>query len=343
LWKKKVNLLYYSAENITIIGKQERERMINNFYPIIFTPIYKKEFFGGTKISSLACVDDVDTSYELADQDLLVSVIENGPLAGKTIKDLIASDPTGFIGQKHLSNQPFPLTIRVVEASQDLPVRVHPSEAVSKEIPGSLSQTKMNYLIDCEPNSKVYVGLKGSVSKHNFFTHNIDQVSSFLNEFKARQGDVYFIPSGRVYSLGAGNVVYEVSQNSSTSFRVLSEEDEEAFEGERLAALKSIHFTDRMTPKITGDASPITRNKKTSLVRTCPYFSVEELRLNKLFFDATTPESFHTLFSLNESFEIVFGNQKITVPKLRTVFLPAGLGSYRLNVAAPTFILKTKL
>lgn len=250
---------------------------------------------------------------------------------------------TGFVGQKQTANQPFPLIIKIVEASQDLPVRVHPSEAVSKEIPGSLSQTKMNYLIDSEPNSEVYVGLKSSVSKHNFFGHDVDQVSSLLNAFKARQGDVYFIPSGRVYSLGAGNVVYEVSQNSSTSFRVLTEAEEEAFEGERLAGLKSIHFTDRMTPKVAGDASPITRNKKTSLVRTCPYFTVEELRLNKLYFDATTPESFHTLFSLNESFEIVFGKQKITVPKLRTVFLPAGLGSYRINVAAPTFILKTKL
>jgi hypothetical protein len=67
------------------------------------------------------------------------------------------------------------------------------------------------------------------------------------------------------------------------------------------------------------------------------------LRLNKLFFDATTPESFHTLFSFNESFEIVFGNQKIMVPKFRTVFLPAGLGAYRINVSAPTFLLKTKL
>ena len=317
--------------------------MITNFYPIIFKPIYKTDFFGGTKLSGLAGVDNIDTSYELSDHDSLISVFENGPLLGQTIRDLIAMDPSGFVGEKHKATQPFPLTLKIVEASEDLPVRVHPSEAVCKELSGALSQTKMNYLIDTEPNSEVYVGLKGSVSKHNFFAHSVDKVATLLNAYKARKGDVYFIPSGRVYALGAGNVVYEVSQNSSTSFRVLTELEEEAFEGERLSGIKSIHFTDRMTPKIAGDASPITRNKKTSLVRTCPYFTVEELRLDTLYFDTTTPESFHTLFSLNESFEIVFGKQKITVPKLRTVFLPAGLGPYRINVSAPTFILKAKL
>jgi mannose-6-phosphate isomerase len=317
--------------------------MVTNFYPIIFTPIYRKNFFGGTKLSSLSGVEDIDTSYEIHDGQSFVSVVENGYLKGKTIKDLIAMDPTGFVGEKQDSTQPFPLSIRIVEARQHLPVRVHPSEAVSKELEGCASKTKMNYLVDTEPDSEVFVGLKSSVSRHNFFEHEVDNVCALLNAYKARRGDVYFIPSGRVYALGAGNVVYEVSQNSSSSFRVLTESEEEAFEGERLSGLKSIHFTDRMTPKIAGDASPITRNKKTSLVQTCPYFTVEELRLNKLFFDATTPESFHTLFSFNESFEIVFGKHKITVPKFRTVFLPAGLGAYRINVSAPTFLLKTKL
>ncbi|MCK5834458.1 MAG: hypothetical protein KAG98_01835 [Lentisphaeria bacterium] len=317
--------------------------MITDYYPIIFKPIYKKDFFGGTKLSSLSNVDDIDTSYELSDQESMISVVENGSLSGKTIRDLILMDSSGFVGQKHKPNTAFPLTIKILEASQDLPVMVHPSEAVCKELHDGLSQTKMNYLIDTEPNSQVHVGLKGSVSKHNFFSHTVDNITALLNAYKARKGDVYFIPSGRVYSLGAGNVVYEVSQNSPTAFRVLTELEEEAFENERFFGIKSIHFTDRMTPKIAGDASPITRNKKTSLVRTCPYFSVEELRLNTLYFDTTTPESFHTLFSLNESFEIVFGKQKITVPKLRTVFLPAGLGAYRINVSVPTFILKAKL
>ena len=35
-----------------------------------------------------------------------------------------------------------------------------------------------------------------------------------------RPGDAMFLPSGRVHAIGAGNVIFEIQQNSDTTYRV---------------------------------------------------------------------------------------------------------------------------
>src|SRR3989442_10161755 len=46
------------------------------------------------------------------------------------------------------------------------------------------------------------------------------QVADCFHRFTVRVGDAMFLPSGRVHALGAGLVIFEIQQNSDTTYRV---------------------------------------------------------------------------------------------------------------------------
>ena len=45
-------------------------------------------------------------------------------------------------------------------------------------------------------------------------------VADCFHRIPVQKGDVMFLPSGRVHALGAGNVIFEIQQNSDTTYRV---------------------------------------------------------------------------------------------------------------------------
>ena len=328
--------------------------MSSQFYPLLFQPVYKDIMWGGTRIAQKFGRDlperenPIAESWEITDRDNGQSVVENGPLAGKTLRELLKINPAGYVGPKHQPDQPFPLLIKIIDADQRLSLQVHPDASVASSFPGAEPKTEMWYVLDSAADAKIYAGLKSTSTKQTFLqAMGSSSVEGLLQSFPSRPGDAYFIPAGRIHAVGAGNLIYEVQQNSFTTYRVSDWGrvgcDGKSRELQVEEALKSIHFVDRMQPRISGDCTPVNRNKRNPLVRHCPFFVVEELRLVETFCDDTKRNSFHTLFSVNGEFEIVYHNQSLQVPKGRTVLIPAALGGYRINVKGPTVIVKSML
>jgi len=327
--------------------------MDSTLYPMLFEPVYKDIMWGGTKMAGLGrdlpeLENPIAESWEITDRDNGQSVIENGEYAGKTLRDLIEMSPTSVVGPKHKADQPFPLLIKIIDAAQRLSLQVHPNEESCKILEGAEPKTEMWYVLDSDANADIFAGLKASATKQNFLEKMADPaVEDLLQSFPSRKGDAYFIPAGRIHAIGAGNLIYEVQQNSFTTYRVSDwgrvGKDGTPRELHVDEALQSIHFTDRMQPRIAGDCSAITRNKRNHLITNCPFFTVEELRLTGTFCDDTKQQSFHTLFSTGADFEIAYDGGTVKVPGCRSVLIPASLGAYKLNVTEPTLILKSML
>jgi mannose-6-phosphate isomerase len=67
----------------------------------------------------------------------------------------------------------------------------------------------------------LYAGLKRGVTPAEFERKlEAGAVAGCFHQLAVRAGDALFLPSGRVHGLGGGLVVFEIQQNSDTTYRV---------------------------------------------------------------------------------------------------------------------------
>jgi mannose-6-phosphate isomerase len=194
-------------------------------YPLTFTPIFTERIWGGRNLESLYGKPlplglRVGESWEVSDRPGDESVIANGPLQGRTLRWLMEQCPAALLGPRDPVPARFPLLIKIIDAQDTLSLQVHPPAAVAARLGGE-PKTEMWYEARAEPAAALFAGLKKGVSRAEFERKLAAQtVAECIHRIPVREGDAMFLPSGRVHALGAGIVVFEVQQNSDTTYRV---------------------------------------------------------------------------------------------------------------------------
>lgn len=192
-------------------------------YPLIFEPIFKERIWGGRKIEQLyhkplPSSAPFGESWEICDRPGDESVIANGPLKGKTLHWLVENHGTKLFGKTVQGN--FPLLIKILDAQEKLSLQVHPPAKLAPLLGGE-PKTEMWYIAHAEPGAELYVGLKRGVTRAQFETKiKNGTVEDCFHRVPVKTGDAMFLPSGRVHAIGAGLVIFEVQQNSDTTYRV---------------------------------------------------------------------------------------------------------------------------
>ena len=192
-------------------------------YPLTFTPIFKERVWGGRNIERLygkALPPDVPIgeSWEISDRPGDISVVANGPLAGTTLHELVQRHGKELLGYEGAKQ--FPLLIKILDAQEKLSLQVHPPAQVAPSLGGE-PKTEMWYIADATPEADLYVGLKLGATRADFERKVRDgTVAECFHRIPVKAGDVMFLPSGRVHAIGAGNVIFEIQQNSDTTYRV---------------------------------------------------------------------------------------------------------------------------
>ena len=152
------------------------------------------------------------------------AIIRNGTRAGQRIGNVIAEDPLGSLGAAALrltGNRPiFPLLVKWIDASTDLSIQVHPDDARAPA--GSLGKTEAWFVLDAEPDAKLYVGLNDPADLEGLARDARAGISvgPRMRAIPARAGDVVFLPVGTIHALGAGVLVYEIQQPSTITYRL---------------------------------------------------------------------------------------------------------------------------
>jgi mannose-6-phosphate isomerase len=194
-------------------------------YPLSFQPIFKERVWGGRRLEQLYQKPlppgvPIGESWELSDRPADVSVISNGPLAGKDLHWLIEHHRQELLGSAKLHQGRFPLLIKILDAQEKLSLQVHPPAAAAAQLGGE-PKTEMWYIADAAPGAELYVGLRREVSRKDF-ERNLQSgtVSESFHRVKVQSGNVMFLPSGRVHAIGGGLVIFEIQQNSDTTYRV---------------------------------------------------------------------------------------------------------------------------
>ena len=195
-------------------------------YPLTFQPIYKERVWGGREIQRLYGKNlppgrIIGESWEISDRPGDANVIANGPLAGKDLRWLMENHGRELLGDaRTATGGRFPLLCKILDAREKLSLQVHPPAGKTAE-PGGEPKTEMWFIADAVAGAGLYVGLKRGVTRAEFEKKIRDgSVAECFHRIPVKAGDAMFLPSGRVHAIGAGLVIFEIQQNSDTTYRV---------------------------------------------------------------------------------------------------------------------------
>src|SRR5437763_1213738 len=191
-------------------AQQIRHPMAHPLYPLQFQPLLKRYLWGGRRLGSILSKpinfgEDYAESWEIADHEQGQSVIANGPLAGTTLHELVVTRGDELLG-RHAPQRRFPLLFKYLDCHRDLSVQVHPDDAAAARlIPPDFGKTEAWLILDAEPDSRVFAGLKAGCDRESLKRQLVaGRLEACLHSFEARPGQCIFIPAGTVHALGAG-------------------------------------------------------------------------------------------------------------------------------------------
>ena len=196
-------------------------------YPFIFKPILKEVIWGGNDIlpfkGLVPTEQKIGESWELSHVEGNFSIVANGELEGKTIDELIETYGAKLLGEKVFAQfgKTFPLLIKFIDARDNLSIQVHPDDKLAKERHNSFGKTEMWYVIKAAPDAFLYSGFSQQIDAEEYVHRvNDNTIMDVLMQYKVKEGDVFFLPAGRVHAIGSGCFIAEIQQTSNITYRI---------------------------------------------------------------------------------------------------------------------------
>ncbi|WP_010521831.1 type I phosphomannose isomerase catalytic subunit [Aquimarina agarivorans] len=309
-------------------------------YPLEFLPLYKYRMWGGEKLKTLLnktySETNIGESWEISAVKNDETVISNGELKGKTIKELIAVFGADFLGKsvyERFGND-FPLLIKFIDAKTPLSIQVHPSDELAKERHDSFGKNEMWYVMQAEEDAELIAGFDKKITKQEYInTLESGDILDVLHAEKVQSGDVFNIPTGRVHAIGAGVLLAEIQQTSDITYRIYDYNRVDAKTGQtrELHTEQAIDAIDFEVHDTYKTAYRVTQNKAEELVHT-PYFKTNILELSgNLKQDFSNTDSFVILMCVEGDFTLTCNNENFHINTGATILLPAAINIIELS------------
>ena len=192
-----------------------------------------------------------------------------------------------MLGAKNFERfgEEFPLLIKFIDARQDLSIQVHPNDELAWERHQSKGKTEMWYVVAADKGAHLRSGFSKQVTPAEYAASVADNtITDILADYQIHPGDVFFLPAGRVHSIGAGAFIAEIQQTSNITYRIYDfnrrDADGNTRELHTELAKEAIDYT--VLPDYRTHYTPA-QNSRVELV-SCPYFTTSLL-------DLTAPET----------------------------------------------------
>lgn len=293
-----------------------------------FKPLLKSVLWGGDRIKRYCGIETDLTSigecWMISGVPGHETVVSEGEDAGKSLSDLISKYGESLVGARILEKYGcrFPILIKVIDAKEDLSVQVHPDDVLAEQLHNSFGKSEMWYIVEADPESKLYTGFSKNIDKSEYFRLIEEgRIMDFVEAHESHPGDVFYIPAGRIHSIGAGNMLIEIQQTSDLTYRVFDferrDKDGKLRELHTELAAKAINFNLHQDCKYEYDKSALGMER----LLDCEYFNVARIVLepSRSAMLPTVTDSFMIVICVEGSVEI----NDIHIDKGEAILIPA--------------------
>ncbi|PEP80211.1 mannose-6-phosphate isomerase, class I [Bacillus toyonensis] len=299
--------------------------------PLFFAPIFKERIWGGTKLTSFGYEipsEQTGECWAFAAHQNGQSVVKNGKYKGLSLGQLWSNHRELF---GNIEGDRFPLLTKILDASRDLSVQVHPNDEYARiNENGELGKTECWYVIDCKEGAEIIYGHHAKTKDELVDMVEQEGWDKLLQRVKVKPGDFFFVPSGTVHAIGEGILILETQQNSDTTYRLYDYNRRDS-EGK----LRELHLEKSMevieAPFVSHQQAvqyeEIEDLHVTKFIE-CPYFLVEKWELDGVV-NLTQKNSFLLLSVIDGEGELVHGTEKYRFEQGDHLILPSDFGEYR--------------
>ncbi len=296
-----------------------------------FEPLLKQTLWGGDKIIPFkhlkTRLENVGESWEISGVRDNETIVANGKEKGKSLNELVREQKGDLVGKENYERfgDEFPLLIKFIDARQDLSIQVHPNDEIAHRQGKPRGKTEMWYALTPTPGAQLYNGLKQKITSEQYkeMVEN-DTITDALARYEVHEGDVFFIPAGRIHAIGAGCFVAEIQQTSDVTYRIYDfkrkDKDGHYRELHTKEAAESIDYT--VLPNYRAGYEP-KLNEGVQLVE-CPYFTTAVYDLTEpMTLDYSELDSFVILIGVKGEGRIVANGEELEFKMGDTILLPA--------------------
>jgi mannose-6-phosphate isomerase len=300
-------------------------------YPLLLEPVYDPKIWGGRRLETvlgkpLPNAEPIGEALESGDD----AGIANGPLAGKTLGDLIACDAKALLGTRGLAASApfgtFPLLVKFIDAADVLSLQLHPDSAAAAAL-GKRGKTEAWYVVQTEPGSALVTGMSRAADANEVRQRIGDGTFEELLERRdVRPDESLIVPAGTMHAIGAGVLLYEVQENSDITFRLYDWGRVDSQGKPRELHLE--HALDSLRhDRHALVTRPLARDDWREVLAACRYFVLERWRVaDPRSLAATGNTSFRLLSCIDGELTIQTADAApLTLPLGRTALLPADL------------------
>ena len=171
---------------------------IHNIRPFKFVPYLKSVLWGGERIAQYKGIHTdqhkIGESWEISGVQGHESVVAEGDDKGLILPELIHKYEGALVGnavyEKYKRHE-------------------------------SCGKTELWYIIDACGEAKIYAGMAKNISKDDLRRLVAGgEIMDAVVAHDSHAGDLFYLPAGRLHSIGAGNLLAEIQQTSDITYRV---------------------------------------------------------------------------------------------------------------------------
>ena len=167
--------------------------------------------------------EQIGESWELSGVPGNESVAANGEYEGRTLTEIVTAEKERLVGTDNYKRfgDEFPLLIKFIDAKQDLSIQVHPDDEKAQKYGLRNGKTEMWYIMNSDADASLRCGMKAKITPEKYKEMVADgTICDAIAEYPVKEDDCFFIPAGRIHSIGKGCFLAEIQQTSDATYRI---------------------------------------------------------------------------------------------------------------------------
>ena len=302
--------------------------------PIFLNAVLQEKIWGGTKLHSLF---NFNLPSDKTGEAWIISAHPNGISTIKSpaeyvrlgLDELYKTHPELFNGQQLAS---FPLLIKLLDASDDLSIQVHPDDEYALEHEGEYGKNECWYVVQAEPGAKIVYGHTAMTPEE--FAEKIDNEawSDLFTELPVKAGDFFDVPSGTIHAIGGGIVILETQQNSDTTYRVYDYNRTDDAGNPRplhIQQTKDVTTIPHSVPTTNQQVMTSETGTRTTFVEN-KFFTVWKYDIDGDYSDALS-STYHLVTVLDGKGTLTVDGIEYSIQKADSFILPSGTPTLQIN------------